>query len=59
MQRSLEPDADLPDIGAQLWRVDVPAYETIDEVTFPLFRLAARHGGAYDGWECAGVAAIE
>jgi len=22
-------------------------------VTLPLFQLAAKHGGDYDGWECA------
>ncbi len=48
----IEPEADLPDHGAQVWRSDVPGYETIDDVTLPLFHLAARHGGNYDGWEC-------
>ena len=52
LRAAIEPDTDLPDPGAQLWRVDVPAYETIDDVTLPLFHLAARHGGTYDGWEC-------
>lgn len=36
----------------QAWRSDVPSYENIDEVTFPLFEAAARFGGEYDGWEC-------
>jgi len=51
----IEPDSDLPDIGVHLWRTDVPAYESIDDVTLTLFRLAARHGGTYDGWECTVV----
>jgi uncharacterized protein (TIGR01619 family) len=38
--------------GAQVWRVDVPSYENIDDVTLPLFEASARHGGEYDGWEC-------
>ena len=38
--------------GAQVWRVDVPSYGNIDEVTLPLFEAAERHGGDYDGWEC-------
>ncbi|MDN3575704.1 DUF695 domain-containing protein [Chitinimonas viridis] len=37
--------------GVQLWRSDVPAYNCIDEVTLPLFYLAVKHGGEYDGWE--------
>lgn len=36
---------------AQLWRSDIPAYNTIDDITLPLFRLAEKHGGEYDGWE--------
>ena len=36
---------------AQLWRSDIPAFHTIDDVTLPLFDLAAKHGGEYDGWE--------
>lgn len=38
--------------GAQVWRVDLPAFDNIDDVTLPLFEAAARHGGEYDGWEC-------
>ncbi|ADE11353.1 DUF695 domain-containing protein [Sideroxydans lithotrophicus] len=36
---------------AQLWRTDIPALNTIDDVTLPLFNLAYKHGGEYDGWE--------
>jgi regulator of RNase E activity RraB len=36
---------------AQLWRSDIPAFNAIDAVTLPLFNLAAKHGGEYDGWE--------
>ncbi len=36
----------------QVWRIDVPSYDNIDDVTLPLFETAARHGGEYDGWEC-------
>ncbi len=38
--------------GAQIWRLDVPSYGNIDDVTLPLFQAALRHGGQYDGWEC-------
>ena len=42
--------------GVQVWRVDVPSYNSIDEVTLPLFEASVRHGGDYDGWECEVVA---
>jgi regulator of RNase E activity RraB len=38
---------------ARVWRSDVPSYQTIDEVTLPLFDLAIACDGDYDGWECA------
>lgn len=41
---------------AQLWRSDIPAFNAIDDVTLPLFNLAAKHGGEYDGWESVVVA---
>ncbi len=50
--RSLsEPTGDDNRYGAHMWRVDVPAFDSIDDVTLPLFKLAAIHGGEYDGWE--------
>jgi len=36
---------------AHLWRIDVPSLDAIDDVTIPLFNLAAKHSGEYDGWE--------
>lgn len=36
---------------AQLWRSDIPAFNSIDDVTLPLFNLATKNGGEYDGWE--------
>ena len=39
--------------GAQIWRVDVPSYGNIDDITLPLSKAAERHGGEYDGWECS------
>jgi hypothetical protein len=43
-------DGELP-YGIQVWRVDVPSYSNIDEITLPLHEAAERHGGEYDGWE--------
>lgn len=37
--------------GVQLFRVDLPSHDTIDAVTLPLFRAAAKAGGDYSGWE--------
>ena len=45
------PDADHERHCARIWRSDVPAHNSIDDVTLPLFNLAATHGGEYDGWE--------
>ncbi len=39
--------------GVQAWRIDTPSFAEIDDVTLPLFEVAQRHHGAYDGWECA------
>ena len=41
---------------AQLWRSDIPAFNAIDDITLPLFNLAAKNGGEYDGWESVVVA---
>jgi uncharacterized protein (TIGR01619 family) len=37
--------------GVQFFRVDVPSFESIDEVTLPLYRAATEAGGDYDGWD--------
>ena len=37
--------------GVQSIRVDRPGRESIDDVTLPLYHLAAKYGGNYDGWE--------
>ena len=37
--------------GAQLVRVDAVELDHIHDVAMTLVELAARHGGAYDGWE--------
>lgn len=48
---SSEPDEDSDRYTAQVWRTDVPSFGKIDSVTDPLFNLAAKYGGDYDGWE--------
>ncbi len=37
--------------GLQVYRIDIPSFERIDEVTLPLYRAALDCGGQYDGWE--------
>lgn len=46
-----EPAKDSDCYTVQMWRVDVPRPDNIDSVTDPLFKLAAKYGGEYDGWE--------
>lgn len=48
----IEPDDQAnPVYVIQIYRIDVPASDTIDNVTLPLFHLALESGGHYDGWE--------
>lgn len=49
--RAISSDGSRNDHCAQLWRIDIPAFNSIDDVTLPLFYLAAKHLGEYDGWE--------
>lgn len=37
--------------GLQVFRVDIPSFERIDDITLPLYRAARDCGGDYDGWE--------
>ena len=47
----IHPDQNSARHCAQLWRLDTPAYDSIDGITLPLFNMAVTHGGEYDGWE--------
>ncbi|HEX7070662.1 MAG TPA: DUF695 domain-containing protein [Rhodothermales bacterium] len=47
---SLSEDRENP-FGVRFFRVDVPSFENIDDVTLPLHRAAIASGGDYDGWE--------
>jgi hypothetical protein len=50
--REMESQADSEgSFVVQVFRDDVPALESIDDVTLPLHRAAVEHGGYYDGWE--------
>ena len=51
MRELFEPDESNTAFEIQVYRIDVPALDTIDGVTFPLYRLAVECGGQYDGWE--------
>ncbi len=43
-----EPDQS--EFGIHISRADLPTYDTIDDITLPLFDLAKELGGEYDGW---------
>jgi len=46
-----DPNSDNADFSVQLWRSDVPSFDGVDAITLPLYELAQRHSGRYDGWE--------
>lgn len=47
----LAPQEDDERLGLQLYRIDIPQPQRIDEVTLPLYRAVQALGGDYDGWE--------
>jgi regulator of RNase E activity RraB len=47
----LEADTENDQCGIQIYRVDLPSFQNIDQVTLPLYRLARECGGEYTGWE--------
>ncbi len=47
----VEPSDRSEPYGIRIYRIDLPAYNEIDQVTLPLYRLARECGGEYDGWE--------
>jgi hypothetical protein len=46
-----EPEKAGDRYGVRICRTDLPAPDSIDDVTLPLFKLAVELGGDYDGWE--------
>lgn len=42
--------------GARVWRMDIPDFDSIDEITLPLYEATLGFDGKYDGWECEVVA---
>lgn len=43
-------EEDQHEFGIHISKLDLPSYETIDDITLPLFDLAKELGGEYDGW---------
>lgn len=41
---------------ARVWRLDIPDFDSINEITLPLYEAALEYDGEYDGWECEVVA---
>lgn len=50
IEKLIEPDDEYPEYGVKLKRSDIPSHDRIDQITLPLFDLAAGLGGKYDGW---------
>jgi regulator of RNase E activity RraB len=48
---SESPSSDDRRYCVQLWRSDTPSFDAIDDIAMPLFDLAIKHNGDYDGWE--------
>jgi hypothetical protein len=51
VQKEMHPTADIPLYGVQFYRVDVPFYYNIDELTLAIIEKGELHNGQYDGWE--------
>jgi len=43
-------EEDQNEFGIHISKVDLPTFDTIDDITLPLFDLAKEMGGEYDGW---------
>lgn len=51
-----EPTGPWQQYGAQVWHLDVPSDEAMEQVTLLLYDIACESGGDYDGWETRIVA---
>jgi len=51
VQREIEPTEEIALYGVQFYRVDVPFYYNIDELTLTLIAKGELYHGQYDGWE--------
>jgi len=51
LRNMTDPEEAGEQYGVRIFRVDRPGLDNIDDVTLPLYRLAAKFGGDYDGWE--------
>ncbi|WP_345978536.1 DUF695 domain-containing protein [Sulfurimonas sp. HSL3-2] len=57
IQKEMEPSDEVSMYGLQFYRIDVPYYYEIDELTMNLIDNAKSYGGEYDGWETSVVKA--
>lgn len=55
IQKEMEPNENITMFGLQFYRIDVPYYYDIDELTMTLIDTAKEYGGEYDGWETSVV----
>jgi len=51
VQEEMEPTEDIALYGVQFYRVDIPFYYNIDELTLSIIAKGEQYNGQYDGWE--------
>ena len=48
---NIEPSVETPADGVKFYRIDVPPYHAIDNLTMTLIEYSKSYDGEYDGWE--------
>ena len=48
---NIEPSVETPAYGVKFYRIDVPHYHAIDNLTMTLIEYSKSYDGEYDGWE--------
>ena len=51
VQKEMEPTEEVALYGLQFYRVDIPFYYNIDELTLAIIAKGEEYHGQYDGWE--------
>ena len=51
IQKEIEPTEEITLYALQFYRVDIPFYYNIDELTLEIISKGDLHNGQYDGWE--------
>ena len=51
IQKHTEPNEEMPFYGVKYYRIDIPFYTNIDNLTLTLIDHSQNYNGQYDGWE--------